>query len=217
MSHLTEPPLPIAVLISGYGSNLQAIIDAVQNGLPAQIIVVISNRADAYGLERARRAHIPTQIINPADYSDRVAYDTALQQCLEQYQPQLIVLAGFMRILSPAFVHHFRGRLINIHPSLLPKYPGLNTHQRVLTAGDKEHGVSIHFVTEAVDGGPIIAQARLAVAAGDAPDTLQQKIHHLEHQIYPQVIHWFAEKRLIFRDNVVYFDDRALPITGWQF
>ncbi|MGB6977171.1 MAG: phosphoribosylglycinamide formyltransferase [Gammaproteobacteria bacterium] len=208
--------MPIAVLISGYGSNLQAIIDAIQNGLPVRIAVVISNRADAYGLQRAQQAHIPTHVINHHDYPEREAYDAALQQCLERYQPRLIVLAGFMRILSTNFVQHFRGRLINIHPSLLPKYPGLNTHRQVLAAGDREHGVSVHFVTEAVDSGPLIAQVRLEVEATDTPDTLQQKIHRLEHRIYPEVIRWFAEKRLILRDNVVYLDGQPLPTRGYE-
>jgi phosphoribosylglycinamide formyltransferase-1 len=207
--------MPIAVLISGYGSNLQVIIDAIQKGLPVRIAVVISNRADAYGLQRAQQAHIPTHIIDHNAYPHREAYDAALQHCLERYHPELIVLAGFMRILSPAFVWHFRGQLINIHPSLLPKYPGLNTHQRVLTAGDKEHGVSVHFVTEAVDGGPLIVQARLTITPTDTPDTLQQKIHRLEHSIYPEVIRWFAEKRLFLREGRVYLDGQALsaPVT----
>jgi phosphoribosylglycinamide formyltransferase-1 len=207
--------LPIAVLISGNGSNLQAIIDAIQNGLPARIMVVISNQADAYGLQRAQQAHIPTHIINHGDYFTRAAYDAALQQCLESYQPQLIVLAGFMRVLGEEFVQHFRGRLLNIHPALLPKYPGLKTHQRVLVAGEKEHGVSVHFVTEEVDGGPIIAQASLAIAITDTADTLQQKIHQLEHKIYPEVIRWFAEKRLYLQKGVIYRDNQPLPPQGY--
>jgi phosphoribosylglycinamide formyltransferase-1 len=189
--------LPIVILISGNGSNLQAIIDAIaSNKLNAEIRAVISNRDDAYGLKRARLANIPTEILLNKDYPTREAYDAALQKKLEQYQPQLIVLAGFMRILGKQLIHHYHGRLINIHPSLLPKHRGLHTHQRVLDAGEKEHGVTIHYVTEELDSGPIIAQEKIRVEDNDTTESLQQKIQQLEHRLYPQVIQQLAENFL---------------------
>lgn len=191
----------IIVLISGNGSNLQAIIDAiVAKKLSAHISAVISNRADAFGLERAKKANIPTHVLINKDFKNNDEYDRALQQCIDQYQPQLIVLAGFMRILGKDFVKHYYGKIINIHPSLLPKYTGLNTHQRVLDAGEKEHGVTIHFVTEDLDSGPIIAQTKLTVEPTDTAEILKQKVHQLEHALYPKVIqqivdgHLFLEK-----------------------
>src|SRR3989338_6642190 len=159
--------LPIVVLISGFGSNLQAIIDAVANGLAVDIKAVISNQPDAYGLKRAEQAGIPTQVIDHRAFKNRDAFDAALADCISSYQPQLIVLAGFMRLLGPVFIRGFYGQLINIHPSLLPKYPGLNTHEQAIVAGDKVHGVSIHFVDEGMDAGPLIAQAEVTIASID--------------------------------------------------
>lgn len=185
-------PLPIVVLISGNGSNLQAIIDAIAVDLPAKICAVISNKVDAYGLERAKQANIPTKVIIRKDFPNRDAYEHALQQNIDQYEPRLIVLAGFMHILGERFVAAYPNRIINIHPSLLPKYPGLNTHAQVLANGDKEHGVTIHFVTPEVDAGPIIAQAKLAVLPDDTVESLQQRIHQLEHKLYPAVIRQFT-------------------------
>ena len=208
-------PLSIVVLISGNGSNLQAIIDAIDSGqLNARICAVISNKADAYGLQRAQQANIPSQILDHKDFSDRESFDQALMQCIDQYQPDLIVLAGFMRILSDGFVQHYLGKMLNIHPSLLPKYQGLNTHQRVLDADDKEHGVSIHFVTPELDGGPIILQAHIPVKTGDTADTLAQRIHEQEHIIYPLVIDWFAHHRVKMENHTVFFDNK--PMTAEQ-
>ncbi len=186
---MIQPKFRIAVLISGYGSNLQAIIDAVEKEqITAEIVLVLSNNVSAYGLERARKANIAVAVLPGSNYQTREDYDLALQEILEQYKPDLIVLAGFMRILSPSFVEQFKGKLINIHPSLLPKYKGLNTHQRVLEAGDKIHGVTVHYVTADLDGGPIIEQASLEVLPTDTIASLETKIHQLEHELYPKVI-----------------------------
>ncbi len=210
-----QSSLKIAVLISGNGSNLQAIIDAIKaQTLNANIVVVISDRADAFGLQRAAKANIPTEILPAKSFTDRSEYDLALQQLIESYHPGIIVLAGFMRILSPAFVEHFAGKIINIHPSLLPNYRGLNTHERVLTAQEKIHGVSIHFVTAELDGGPVIAQAQLEIDPNDTAETLKQRVHQLEHQLYPEVLRWFAQARLQFKANHVYLDGSLLGLRG---
>lgn len=190
-------PFRLVILISGFGSNLQAIIDAIKNQkLPVTISAVISNRSDAYGLQRAAQAKIPTHIFLKTDYSNAAEYDSALQNCIDQYQPDLVVLAGFMRILTPKLVNHFAGRIVNIHPSLLPKYQGLNTHARVLAGKETEHGVTVHFVTEELDGGPIIMQKNIAIYSDDTVETLQEKIHQLEHELYPLVIKMIAEKKV---------------------
>jgi len=210
---MMDKPCPVAVLISGNGSNLQALIDASKDS-NYQVIGVISNNPEAFGLQRAQQAGIPTFIIDHRHYTDRVSFDRELIARLDALQPALIVLAGFMRILSKDFVTHFAGRILNIHPSLLPKYPGTNTHQRALDAGDDEHGVSIHFVTEHLDGGPVIAHATVPVDAGDNADTLQQKVHDEEHRIYPQVVRLFADGRLEMRQESAWLDDDALPANG---
>ncbi len=204
---------PVAVLISGNGSNLQALIDASSNS-NYRIVGVISNKPDAFGLQRAQRADIATHVIDHRLYPDRISFDRDLINKLDELQPRLIVLAGFMRILSSEFVRHFKGHIINIHPSLLPKYPGTNTHQRVLEAGDKEHGVSIHFVTEHLDGGPVIAQAAITIEPDDSADTLQQRVHVEEHRIYPQVVSMFAAGRLEMGEQTALLDDQILPIGG---
>jgi len=180
----------IVVLISGNGSNLQALIDAEKrNELGGgHIVAVFSNRADAYGLERARTANIPAEHLSHKDFPNREAFDAALMARIDAHRPDLIVLAGFMRILTPAFVDHYAGRLINIHPSLLPKYPGMHTHARALEAGDAEHGATVHFVTEGVDEGPIILQGRVPILPGDTPEALQQRVHAIEHRIYPEAV-----------------------------
>ncbi len=185
--------LPIVVLISGSGSNLQSIIDA---GLPIKIRAVISNRADAYGLTRAEAAGIPTAVLDHKGFADRESYDAALQRLIDSYQPKLLVLAGFMRILSDGFVRHYEGRMMNIHPSLLPKYRGLNTHARAIEAGDKEAGCSVHFVTPELDAGPIIIQARVPIQEEDTPETLAARVLEQEHRIYPEAIRRFAEGEL---------------------
>ena len=175
--------MSIVVLISGNGSNLQALIDAK---LP--IAAVISNTPDAFGLQRATQAAIPTHCIDHRDFQDRESFDQALGHCIDQYAPQWIVLAGFMRLLSAAFVSRYTNQIINIHPSLLPKYPGLNTHQRALDAGDVLHGITIHIVTEALDAGPTLAQEALCIAPDDTAETLQRRIQRLEHLLYPKVL-----------------------------
>ncbi len=201
----------IAVLISGNGSNLQAIIDAFrEHKHNIEISVVISNRNDAFGLERARHAGITTECINHRNFMDRDNFDCQLQRSIESYQPDLVVLAGFMRILTPEFVRHFAGKMINIHPSLLPEFRGLHTHQRAIDAKKKEHGVSIHYVTENLDGGPIILQARVPITVNDTVDTLSARVQEKEHKIYPLVIQWIAEGRLSLLHNKVFLDENEL-------
>ena len=204
-------PIGLVVLISGNGSNLQAIIDAIAAGeIPAQIRAVISNNPDAYGLERARRAGIPVEVVDHRDFPDRESYDRALQSVIDHYRPDLVVLAGFMRILTPAFVEHYAGRMLNIHPSLLPRYQGLDTHRRVLEAGDSVHGVSVHFVTPELDSGPVVLQAEVPVEPGDTEDDLARKVHAEEHVIYPRVIRWFAEGRLKLDGDRVLLDGQPM-------
>ena len=187
----------LVVLISGNGSNLQAIIDNIANkSLPAQIVAVISNKADAYGLERAKKAGIEQHVLSYSDFTDREHYDRALKQLIDQYQPDLIILAGFMRILSDEFVVHYFNKMMNIHPSLLPKYKGLNTHQRALDAGENEHGCSVHFVTPKLDDGPVILQATVEIKEDDTAETLANRVHEQEHRIYPEAIRLFAENKL---------------------
>lgn len=206
----------LAVLISGSGTNLQAIMDAQKAGtLDAEIAVVFSNRANAAGLERAAQAGIPTASLDHRDYPDREQFDQAMIEVLTPYAPDTVVLAGFMRILSAVFVRHYAGQLINIHPSLLPKYRGLNTHARALEAGDSEHGCSIHFVTEELDGGPLIAQAPIAVHANDTVDSLSKRVQQREHRLYPQVLQWRAQDRLELTDNGVVLDGKPLPAQGY--
>lgn len=194
---LLKQSFPIVVLISGNGSNLQAIIDATkQKQHHININAVISDQATAFGLQRAKDAGLVTQILDPKLYADRPSYDHALAALIDRYQPKLVVLAGFMRILSADFVARFRQRLINIHPSLLPKYKGLNPHQRVLDADDTIHGCSVHFVSEELDGGTLIAQAQCTINANDSVVSLKEKVQQLEHQLYPQVIRRFATGEL---------------------
>ncbi len=211
----TDNPLSVVVLISGSGTNLQAIIDYIrEQELPIEIRAVISNNPEAYGLKRATEAGIPVEVVNHRDYQSREYFDQALRAVIDQYKPELIVLAGFMRILTDDFVRRYQGRMINIHPSLLPKYQGLNTHQRVLEAGDSQHGVSVHFVTPELDGGPVIIQATVPVKEDDTPQSLAERIHEQEYLIYPLVIQWFAEGRLQLRNDEVLFNGK--PITDSQ-
>ncbi|NMP16730.1 phosphoribosylglycinamide formyltransferase [Thalassotalea sp. Y01] len=206
----------IVVLISGSGSNLQAIIDACNDGKVAGSITgVLSNKADVFGLERAKTAGIDAQVLSHKEFDSREQYDQALIAKIDAWQPDLVVLAGFMRILTPEFVQHYKGRLLNIHPSLLPKYQGLNTHQRALDAGDEEHGVSVHFVTEELDGGPVILQAKIPVFAGDTAADLQARVHEQEHRIYPLVVDWFCTDRLTMREDCATLDDKVLPANGY--
>ena len=205
----------IAILISGRGSNLQAFIDAIENGqLDAEIALVVSNNPQAQGLEKATSAGINTQCINHRNFSNREDFDGALVTCLNAEQIDLVILAGFMRILTPVFIDTFAGRLLNIHPSLLPKYPGLNTHQRALDAGDTVAGVTVHFVTAELDGGPAILQATVPVIDGDTAETLAQRVIVEEHIIYPIAAQWFLQGRLKLTEQGAIFDGQALPATG---
>lgn len=205
--------LPIVILISGRGSNMRAILEqAAQGKLDVDIRAVISNRPDAEGLQTAAAAAagITTAIVDHRGYADREQYDQALQAAIDMYQPALVVLAGFMRILTPAFVQHYQGRLINIHPSLLPAFRGLNTHQRALDAGASEHGASVHFVTEELDGGPVIAQSSVPVLSDDTAASLGARVLNIEHHLYPTVIGWIATGRLRYRNGMAYLDDEPL-------
>ena len=207
----------LAVLISGTGSNLQAILDAIDAGeLPARVSLVLSNKAGAAGLARAERAGVPAQAIDHRGFPDRASFDQAMIERIDAHGADTVVLAGVMRILSPGFVRHYQGRLITIHPALLPKYPGLNTHARALEAGDREHGCSLHFVTDELDGGPLIAQARFPVAANDTAETLSEKVQAREHRLYPQVLRWRAQQRLQMTDQGVELDGERLPAQGFQ-
>lgn len=205
----------VVVLLSGTGSNLQALIDSTRTGdSPVRIAAVISNRSDAYGLQRARDAGIDTRALDHKAFEGREAFDSALIELIDAFKPKLVVLAGFMRILSADFVRHYEGRLLNIHPSLLPKYKGMHTHQRALDAGDREHGCSVHFVTEELDGGPLVVQAVVPVESGDSAQTLAQRVHTQEHRIYPLAVRWFAEGRLILGDQGALLDGQLLAASG---
>ncbi|MDN5484169.1 MAG: phosphoribosylglycinamide formyltransferase [Pseudomonas sp.] len=203
------------VRLSGTGRNLQALIDSTRTGdSPVRIAAVISNRSDAYGLQRARDAGIDTRSLDHKAFDGREAFDSALIELIDAFNPKLVVLAGFMRILSADFVRHYEGRLLNIHPSLLPKYKGMHTHQRALDAGDSEHGCSVHFVTEELDGGPLVVQAVVPVESGDSAQTLAQRVHTQEHRIYPLAVRWFAEGRLILGDQGALLDGQLLAASG---
>ncbi|HCF79429.1 MAG TPA: phosphoribosylglycinamide formyltransferase [Glaciecola sp.] len=207
----------IVVMISGSGSNLQTIIDQIhRSDDAAQIVCVISNKPDAFGLQRAKEAGIPHVCVDSQSTSgDRAAYDKLLVTTIEEYQADLIVLAGFMRILSDSFVNQYLGRLINIHPSLLPKYKGLNTHQRAIDNGDTEHGVSVHFVTPELDGGPVILQAKVPIFPEDDAQDIAQRVQVQEHQIYPLVVRWFIQDRLIMDDGRAFMDQHVLGSNGF--
>jgi phosphoribosylglycinamide formyltransferase-1 len=207
-------PCNVVVLISGSGSNLQALIDSLGDDNPVRISAVVSNRAEALGLRRAQAAGIATHVVQHKDFADREAFDAALMDIIDVHQPQLVVLAGFMRILTAGFVRHYQGRLLNIHPSLLPKYKGLDTHRRALEAGDLEHGCSVHFVTEELDGGPVAIQASFAIEPDDDIAALTDRVHAAEHVIYPLAVRWFAEGRLRLAEQGAMLDTVLLPATG---
>lgn len=210
-----KQPLRVVVLISGSGSNLQALIDGQQSGaLPIEIVAVISNRPDVFGLERARQAGISARLLDHKGFANREPFDQALMALIDEYQPGLVVLAGFMRILTPAFTAHYLGRMLNIHPSLLPAYQGLHTHQRVLDAGERYHGVTVHFVTAELDGGPPVVQARLSIRPDDDASSLAKRIQTQEHHIYPLAVGWFAQGRLQMRDGRALLDGEPLPPQG---
>lgn len=211
MTTSSSDKLRIVVLISGSGTNLQALIDARDKGeLPAELTAVISNRPEAVGLQRAAQAGIETDVLDHKQFPDRISFDRQLMQVIDKHQPGLVVLAGYMRILSDEFVRHYTGRMLNIHPSLLPKYKGLNTHQRALESGDRIHGCSIHFVTETLDGGPVIIQAGVTIDADDDAASLARKVQQQEHIIYPMVVRWFAEGRLSLQNDQPVFDQQVL-------
>ena len=206
----------LVVLISGSGSNLQAILDACGRGrINASVAAVFSNKASAYGLERARRADVPAHALAASDYASREEFDRQLIAGIDAYAPDLVVLAGYMRILSPAFVAHYQDRLLNIHPSLLPKYPGLHTHRQAMENGDSEHGTSVHFVTDELDGGPVVLQAKVPVFADDSEEEVIARVQHQEHAIYPLVISWFVDGRPAMRDNAARLDGKRLPPQGY--
>jgi phosphoribosylglycinamide formyltransferase 1 len=196
----------IVILISGRGSNMQALVEAQ---LPANIAAVISNRADAKGLDYARDKGIPTLVVAHRDYATREAFDAALMAAIDRFNPSLLVLAGFMRVLTPRFVEHYAGRMVNIHPSLLPALPGLHTHRRALAAGSGQHGCTVHFVTPEVDTGPIIAQAPVPVLPDDDEDTLAARVLEQEHLLYPHALRLLLEDRAVLRDGVVLIDGTA--------
>lgn len=203
--------LRVVVLISGSGSNLQAIADACADGrIAATVTAVLSDQPQAFGLERAARAGIPAECLPGAGFASREDYDAALGARLAALAPDLVVLAGFMRILTGGLVAEWHGRMLNVHPSLLPAYRGLHTHRRVLAAGDAAHGTSVHYVTEELDGGPLIAQARLAVGPEDDEASLQRRIQAMEHRLYPEVIGWIAAGRLRLAGDVVVLDGEPL-------
>jgi phosphoribosylglycinamide formyltransferase-1 len=215
--------LPIAILISGRGSNMRVIAErAAAGSLPVEVRVVVSDQPAAEGLRTAAATNIATRVLEPRDFADRPSYDRALVQLLQEYQPQLIVLAGFMRILTPHFIGAFAGRILNVHPSLLPKYRGLHTHRRAIAAGEAVHGVSVHFVTEELDGGPIVLQAEVPVLPDDDEKTLSARVQQGEHRIYPQAIDWFARGRLLLKEGRAWLDGKPLqtpvrepaPVSG---
>lgn len=204
----------IVILISGRGSNMQSLLDAAADGtLPVRVAAVLSNRPDAKGLEIAAARGIPTRVIDHKQYDGREAFDAAMAEAIDAFAPDLVVLAGFMRILSDAFVGHYAGRLINIHPSLLPAFTGLHTHQRALDEGVRIHGCTVHFVTPALDHGPIIVQAAVPVLDGDDATRLAARVLAQEHRIYPQAVRWFAEGRLRLVDGRVELDAEQNPVA----
>jgi len=209
-------PAPVVILISGRGSNLQAILNETRTGrLPIEIRAVISNNRTATGLQHAAAAGIPTEVIEHRSFPERTQFDNALMQAIDRYQPRLVILAGFMRILGTEFIRHYAGRLLNIHPSLLPAFKGLDTHARALAAGAREHGASVHFVTNDLDGGPVIIQAKVPVLADDTAETLAARVLEQEHRIFPLAIQWAAEERLTLRNGQVLLDGGVQPEQGF--
>ncbi|WP_371193012.1 phosphoribosylglycinamide formyltransferase [Glaciecola sp. SC05] len=205
----------IVILVSGNGSNAQAIIDACNNGrIKASVVALISNKKDAFGLQRARKHNIDAISISHTDYGDRESFDLSLLEIIQSYRPDLVVLAGFMRILSSHFVDAFAGKLLNIHPSILPKYPGLHTHQRALDNGDKVHGSSVHFVTAELDGGPVVLKGIIDIMPQDDANSLATRLASTEWQIYPSVVEWFCDDRLTLIGDEVLLDNKTLPKGG---
>ncbi|WP_373818154.1 phosphoribosylglycinamide formyltransferase [Glaesserella sp.] len=206
----------IVVMISGSGTNLQKIIDAQQSGrLDGKICAVISNKASAYGLERAKQAGIPTFVFSRKHFDSNFSMDSAIASQIDALNADLILLAGYMKILTPEFIQRFEGKILNIHPSLLPKYPGLNTHQRAMEAGDTEHGMTIHFVNEEVDGGAVVLQAKVPIYTDDELDDVIERVYEQEHRCYPLVAQWFCSDRLYLKDGKAYLDNQPLPPEGY--
>lgn len=207
----------IVIVISGSGTNMVAIAEQVKSQqLEAKISAVICNRPEAAGVQKAKDRDIPVEIVDHTEFNSREDFDIALMRAIDEYDPDLVVLAGFMRILTPSFVQRYEGRMLNIHPSLLPKHKGVNTHKKALEAGDAEHGVTIHFVTEDLDGGPNIIQAIVPVLDGDDEVSLSYRVQQQEYVIYPIAIKWFIEGRLTMKQGLSYLDNQALPSTGLQ-
>ena len=205
------PDKNIVVLISGNGSNLQAFIDQQNTDtLQGRVVATISNKPDAYGLQRAIDADIPAITVDHTQFDSREAFDSALMVEIDKFSPDLIILAGFMRILTACFVTHYRGRLLNIHPSLLPKYPGLHTHKRAIVGGDEQHGASVHYVTEELDGGPLIAQSKIQIQNNETELSLQKKVQKLEHILYPATANLLLTDKIRLIKDIVYFEDKPL-------
>jgi len=218
MSTGQKPTLRIVVLISGSGSNLQSLIDAcINNKIKAQITAVISNKPNVKGVERATAANIPALIIDHRDFSSRQEFDLHLLEAIKSFEPDLVVLAGFMRILTPDFVNQFEGKLLNIHPSLLPAYQGLDTHQRAIAAGDSKAGATVHFVTPELDGGPPILQAEVAIMPADSTQDLAERVLKMEHEIYPTVVQWFCDGRLTAENGKAFLDGAIIGSNGILF
>ena len=215
---ISKAPPRVAVLISGQGTNLQAFIDACARGeLAAQISLVISNNPEAAGLQRAKSAGLTVRAIDHREFATREAFDEALVRELGAFSIDLVILAGFMRILTPILLKPFTGRLLNIHPSLLPQYPGMHTHQRALNAGDTEAGATVHFVTQELDGGPPVLQGRVPVVTDDTAVSLAARVSILEHTIYPLAVRWYLEGRLQLTGDGATLDGEAIPATGVQY
>ena len=206
-----RPALPVVVLVSGQGSNLQAILDR-KDAIGVDVRAVVSDRAEAPALARARKAGVPVEVVAPQEHPGREAYDRALAAAIDKYSPELVVLAGFMRILDAGLVHRYHGRMLNIHPSLLPKYRGLHTHRRALEAKEPVHGCSVHYVIEELDGGAVIAQAEVPVKPGDTETALRVRVQAREHVLYPEVIGWYAAGRLKLTEHGVLFDGTRLEV-----
>ena len=213
----TEALPRLVILISGSGSNMLAIADQIKDGqIQASISAVICNQPEAAGVQKAKDRDITTQVVNHKDFSTREDFDMALMRAIDEFSPDLIVLAGFMRILTADFVRRYEGRMLNIHPSLLPRHKGINTHKKVLESGDNMHGTTVHFVTEDLDDGPNVIQASLAVLDGDDEVSLQHRVQQQEHIIYPIAVKWFTEGRLRMRKKEAFLDNQQLPMSGLQ-
>lgn len=208
----------LVILVSGGGSNLQSLIDGCASGnINANVSAVISNNPDAGGLERAAKSGIPNVAIDHRAFESRESFDQALSELIDSFNPDLVILAGFMRILTPEFVDHFLGRMMNIHPSLLPAYPGLHTHRRAIEAGDKKAGATVHFVTPELDGGPSILQAQVDIESTDDEHSLASKVLAFEHKIYPEAVRWFCDNRLIMDNDGAKLDSKPICESGIIF